>query len=77
MTAADPVHCSGKARAREIASAVSWARVISVCRQPTRFAGERTRLTLEQDNAPADSVEEFRANWETMLGNLKALVERG
>ena len=39
--------------------------------------GDVTRVTLEQDNAPEESVEDFRANWETMLGNLKELVERG
>jgi uncharacterized protein YndB with AHSA1/START domain len=39
--------------------------------------GAATRVTLEQDNTPADSVEDFRSNWETMLGNLKELVERG
>jgi uncharacterized protein YndB with AHSA1/START domain len=39
--------------------------------------GDRTRVTLEQDNTPAGSEDEFRANWETMLGNLKELVESG
>ena len=39
--------------------------------------GERTRVTLEQDNTPDESVDDFRSNWETMLGNLKELVERG
>jgi uncharacterized protein YndB with AHSA1/START domain len=39
--------------------------------------GDATRVTLVQDNTPAGSEEEFRANWETMLGNLKELVERG
>ena len=39
--------------------------------------GAATRLTLEQDNTPPESVEDFRTNWETMLGNLKELVERG
>jgi uncharacterized protein YndB with AHSA1/START domain len=39
--------------------------------------GESTRVTLEQDNTPAESVDDFRTNWETMLGNLKELVERG
>lgn len=39
--------------------------------------GDVTRLRLEQDNTPDGSVEDFRANWETMLGNLKELVERG
>lgn len=39
--------------------------------------GESTRVTLEQDNTPPGSVDEFRGNWETMLGSLKELVERG
>ena len=39
--------------------------------------GDATRLTLEQDNTPEGSVEEFQSNWDTMLGNLKKLVERG
>lgn len=39
--------------------------------------GAATRLTLEQDNTPAGSEEDFRANWQTMLDNLKELVERG
>jgi len=39
--------------------------------------GESTHVTLEQDNTPDGSEEEFRSNWETMLGNLKELVERG
>ena len=39
--------------------------------------GDKTRVSLEQDNAPEESADEFRANWETMLGNLKELVERG
>jgi uncharacterized protein YndB with AHSA1/START domain len=39
--------------------------------------GESTHVILEQDNTPDGSEEEFRANWETMLGNLKELVERG
>ena len=39
--------------------------------------GDRTQVTLEQDNTPAGSEEEFRTNWETMLGNLKELVESG
>ena len=39
--------------------------------------GERTRVTLEQDNTPDGSVDEFRSNWETVLGNLKELVESG
>lgn len=37
--------------------------------------GDQTRVTLEQDNTPPDSVEEFRSNWETVLGKLKELVE--
>jgi uncharacterized protein YndB with AHSA1/START domain len=39
--------------------------------------GDTTKVTLEQDNAPAESVEEFRTTWQTMLDNLKELVERG
>jgi uncharacterized protein YndB with AHSA1/START domain len=39
--------------------------------------GAATKVSLEQDNTPADSVDDFRTNWETMLGNLKELVERG
>lgn len=39
--------------------------------------GDATQVTLEQDNTPAESAEEFTANWETMLGNLKELVESG
>jgi uncharacterized protein YndB with AHSA1/START domain len=39
--------------------------------------GDATRLVLEQDNTPAGSEEDFRANWQTMLDNLKELVERG
>ena len=39
--------------------------------------GDSTRVTLEQDNTPEESVDDFRTNWETMLGNLKELVERG
>jgi uncharacterized protein YndB with AHSA1/START domain len=39
--------------------------------------GDATRLTLEQDNTPEESVEDFQSNWDTMLGNLKELVERG
>ena len=37
---------------------------------------DRTRLTLEQDNTPAGSEEDFRSNWQTMLDNLKQVVER-
>lgn len=36
-----------------------------------------TRVALEQDNTPPGSAEEFTANWQTMLGNLKELVESG
>ena len=39
--------------------------------------GDRTHVTLEQDNTPDGAVEDFQNNWETMLGNLKELVERG
>jgi uncharacterized protein YndB with AHSA1/START domain len=39
--------------------------------------GESTHLTLEQDNTPDEAVEDFRSNWQTMLDNLKGLVERG
>jgi uncharacterized protein YndB with AHSA1/START domain len=39
--------------------------------------GAATKVTLEQDNTPEESVDDFRTNWETMLGNLKELVERG
>jgi uncharacterized protein YndB with AHSA1/START domain len=39
--------------------------------------GDATRLTLEQDNTPEESVDDFQSNWDTMLGNLKELVERG
>jgi uncharacterized protein YndB with AHSA1/START domain len=39
--------------------------------------GDTTRLSLEQDNTPAGAEDEFRTTWETMLGNLKELVERG
>lgn len=39
--------------------------------------GDATQVTLEQDNTPSASVEEFTATWETMLGNLKELVESG
>ena len=39
--------------------------------------GDATRLTLEQDNTPEESAEDFQSNWDTMLGNLKELVERG
>jgi uncharacterized protein YndB with AHSA1/START domain len=38
--------------------------------------GDLTRLTLEQNNTPAGSEEDFRSNWQTMLDNLKELVER-
>lgn len=36
-----------------------------------------TYLSLEQDNTPPGSVDQFRSNWETMLANLKEVVERG
>lgn len=39
--------------------------------------GEVTRLTLEQDNTPEESVAEFTDNWQEMLEGLKRLVERG
>jgi uncharacterized protein YndB with AHSA1/START domain len=39
--------------------------------------GGTTKVTLEQDNTPPGSEEEFRSNWEMVLGNLKELVERG
>jgi uncharacterized protein YndB with AHSA1/START domain len=39
--------------------------------------GDRTRLTLEQDNTPPGSEDEFRSTWESMLGNLQRVVERG
>ena len=38
---------------------------------------EVTRVALEQDNTPAESAEQFADTWETMLGNLKELVESG
>lgn len=34
-----------------------------------------TRLTLEQDNTPDESVEDFRANWQSMLERLRQVVE--
>jgi uncharacterized protein YndB with AHSA1/START domain len=37
--------------------------------------GDGTRLTLEQDNTPEESVEDFRANWQSMLESLKRVVE--
>lgn len=37
--------------------------------------GDSTRVTLEQDNTPAGSEEDFRRNWQTMLDNLAALLE--
>ncbi|WP_109509556.1 SRPBCC domain-containing protein [Nocardioides speluncae] len=41
-------------------------------------AGDRTHLRLEQDNAgSAEEAEHSRQNWQTMLDNLKNLVERG
>ena len=39
--------------------------------------GGSTGVTLKQDNTPDGSVEDFRNNWQTVLGNLKELVERG
>ncbi|MGY2876746.1 uncharacterized protein YndB with AHSA1/START domain [Marmoricola sp. URHA0025 HA25] len=39
--------------------------------------GDSTTVTLAQDNTPPESVEEFTANWQTMLNNLKELVESG
>ena len=37
--------------------------------------GELTWLSLEQDNTPEESVEQFESNWQTMLDGLKALLE--
>lgn len=37
--------------------------------------GDVTRLSLEQDNTPVGSEEDFRSNWQTMLDNLKQVVE--
>jgi len=37
--------------------------------------GESTRVSLEQDNTPEESVEQFRSNWQTMLDGLKGLLE--
>ena len=37
--------------------------------------GDVTRLSLEQDNTPMGSEEDFRRNWQTMLDNLKQVVE--
>jgi len=40
--------------------------------------GDRTHLTLKQDNNPnAKATEESRANWQTVLHGIKELVERG
>ena len=39
--------------------------------------GDRTLLTLEQDNTPEGSEDEFRTNWQQMLAGLKDVVERG
>ena len=39
--------------------------------------GEKTTVTLEQDNTPSESVEEFTGNWQTMLDSLKRVVESG
>ena len=38
-------------------------------------AGGTTRVTLEQDNTPEGSEEQFRANWEATLAGLKRVVE--
>lgn len=40
--------------------------------------GDRTHVHLEQDNnATPDALEQSQANWETVLQQLKELVERG
>jgi len=40
--------------------------------------GDRTHLTLEQDNNPSDeAAEESQKNWETVLNGIKEVVERG
>jgi hypothetical protein len=40
--------------------------------------GETTRLTLDQDgNDSAEQAEEFAANWQTMLDQVKDYVEEG
>jgi uncharacterized protein YndB with AHSA1/START domain len=40
--------------------------------------GQTTRLTLDQDgNDSADQAEQFSANWQTMLDQLKEYVEAG
>lgn len=41
-------------------------------------AGDHTHVRLEQDNAGSpEEAEHSRQNWQTMLDNLKNLVERG
>jgi uncharacterized protein YndB with AHSA1/START domain len=39
--------------------------------------GDSTRVTLEQDNTPEGAAADFEGTWQTMLDNLKELVERG
>jgi uncharacterized protein YndB with AHSA1/START domain len=40
--------------------------------------GDRTRVTLDQDgNDSAEQAEQFGANWQTMLDQLKDYVEEG
>jgi hypothetical protein len=40
--------------------------------------GETTRLTLDQDgNDSAEQAEQFAANWQTMLDQVKEYVEAG
>jgi uncharacterized protein YndB with AHSA1/START domain len=40
--------------------------------------GDSTRVTLDQDgNDSAEQAEQFSANWQTMLGQLKEYVEEG
>ena len=40
--------------------------------------GDRTRVTLDQDgNDSAEQAEQFAANWQTMLDQLKEYVEEG
>lgn len=41
-------------------------------------SGDATHVVLTQDNNPsADAAEESRRNWDTVLHNLKEVVERG
>lgn len=41
-------------------------------------AGDRTHLTLEQDNNPTNKADvESKKNWETVLNGIKEVVERG